>query len=225
MELNSSIRSARPFFSTSPLITPFSGYSSHPQPGGRLPAPRPSVGPSLPPLHLAFKQSTPSLSSCTLVLDTKSSLAVFFISQPPSPSLSPFCPSSTVLPGVNSPPLFGFPYPLSFGTALQSSRKCTRSEGSISIGDSRSSSAYWMRYSFRPIRVSSSKTCASFLAETSVHDSPQSCSGSSPRARRFGEEQGRVRARYDQDQASSRVSELRSSGAIVKVGSSTSTST
>jgi hypothetical protein len=80
--LNSSIRSARPFFSTSPLTTPFSGYSSRPQPGGRLPAPRPSVGPSSPPLHLTFKQSTPSLSSGTLVLNTQSSPAVF--SLPPS---------------------------------------------------------------------------------------------------------------------------------------------
>src|ERR1700722_16210342 len=109
MNLNSSIRLARPFFSTSPLTTPFSGYSSRPQPGGRLPAPHPSVDPSSPPLPLTFKQNTPSLSSGTLVLNTQSSPAVFFfISLPPSSSLSSFRPSSTVPPRVHSPPLFSF---------------------------------------------------------------------------------------------------------------------
>jgi hypothetical protein len=118
-EPNSSIRPVRPFFSTSPLTAPFSGYSSRPQLGGRLPVARPSVGPSLPPLHLAFKQSTPSLSSGTLALDTQSSRAVLlFISLPPSSSLSSFRPTSTALPGVRSPSLFGFLYPLSFGTTL-----------------------------------------------------------------------------------------------------------
>jgi hypothetical protein len=68
MDLNSSIRPARSFFSTSPLTTPFSGYSSYPQPGGRLPAPRPSIGLSSLLLYLTFEQSTLSLSSDTLVL-------------------------------------------------------------------------------------------------------------------------------------------------------------
>jgi hypothetical protein len=60
----------------------------------------------------------PHHSFGTLVLNTQSSPAVFFSSLPPSSSLSSFRPSSAVPPGVHNPPLFSFPYLLSFSTTL-----------------------------------------------------------------------------------------------------------